>query len=244
MKVIEEIIQFLKSEGAVIKHSNKRQIELDELKINLFDLNKVDKIPSCKSQSVNVRVDQWENDQEKIKSKLKDRLGNNQRVFGRNCIIESIEAPVAQEFLGRFHLLGFTKAKHHYGIFEKNQLLGVASFGKKCPIDRYGEKSISSELKRLCFIPGITVIGGFTKVLRYHINKENLDDIMTYLDRNWSTGENFEDLGFYEDDRVKNHFYFDSEENKIYLPSEMNDQMQLKRIEGAGSIKMLYYDED
>ena len=240
----DEIVEFLVSQGAKITHSNDHYIQIEELKIILLDLDQTDKIPSCKSQSVNIRKDQWINDPEKIKSKLKDRLGNNKRVFGRNCIIKSIESPLAERFLNDYHLLGFTKAKHHYGIYEKDVLLGVGSFGKKCPIDRYGEKSMSSELKRIGFIPGLTIIGGFTKVLRHHINKEKLDDIMTYLDRNWSTGENFEDLGFYEEDRVKNHFYFDTKTGKTYLPSEITNQMQLKRIEGAGSIKMLFYNED
>lgn len=244
MDIIGEIIEFLKSEGAEITHFNQSYIQLEELKVNVFDLDETDRIPPCKSQSVNVRVDQWLNCRDKIKSKLKDRLGNNKRVFGRNCTIETIDSETAKEFLETYHLLGFTKAKHHYGIFENGSLLGVASFGKKCPIDRYGEKSMSSELKRLGFIPGFTIIGGFTKVLRHHIKVENLDDIMTYLDRNWSTGENFEDLGFYEEDRVKTHFYYDPKTKSIFHPSEVTDQMILKRIEGAGSIKILYYAED
>lgn len=240
----KDVVEFLKDEGVEITHVTSQYIQCGELKIRLFDLDTTDRIPPCKSHSVNVRSDQWVHQKEKIKSKIKDRLGKNQRVFGRNCRIQVIHFDTAKKFLDNYHLLGFTKAKHHYGIFEDERLLGVASFGKKCPIDRYGEKSLSSELKRIGFIPGITIIGGFTKVLRHHIKVEQLDDIMTYLDRNWSTGENFEPLGFYEEDRIKTHFYYDSDNLKTYLPNEINDQMSLKRIEGAGSIKMIYYAED
>ncbi|MEZ4936285.1 MAG: hypothetical protein R2799_01690 [Crocinitomicaceae bacterium] len=242
--MLEEFITFLKSEGAEITHLSPDYVQIGELKIRYFDLDKTDRLPPCKSQSINVRSDQWIHQKDQIKSKLKDRLGNNKRIFGRNCTIQAIDSSQAKEFLDRYHLLGFTNAKHQYGIFEDDRLLGVASFGKRCPIDRYGEKSMSSELKRLCFIPGTTIIGGFTKVLRHHIKVEKLDDIMTYLDRNWSTGENFEPLGFYEEETIKTHFYYDPKTKRTYFPNEINDQMILKRIEGAGSIKMIYYAED
>lgn len=234
----------MKENGIAIKSSSNDIITLNNLKIRLFDLNTVDKIPACKQKSINVRYDQWLNEKHKIKNKLLDRLGKNRRVHGRSCTVERIEADKAYAFLDEYHLLGCTKAKFNYGIFKGDELLGVASFGKKCPIDRWDGKSMSSELIRLCFIPRTTVIGGFTKILWHHMNEEKLDDIMTYVDRNWSNGDVYRKIGFYEEENIKTHFYFDEEKQKVLLPSALDKEQSCKRIEGAGSYKMIFYNEE
>ena len=54
----------------------------------------------------------------------------------------------------------------------------------------------SIELVRFASRSGITVVGGLSKLLKYAVNQFNVDDLMSYSDRDWSTGKSFSKLGF------------------------------------------------
>ena len=54
----------------------------------------------------------------------------------------------------------------------------------------------SSVLIRFCTLSHTTVVGGLDKVIQYYLRTYQPDDIITFVDREWSTGHTYETIGF------------------------------------------------
>lgn len=126
----------------------------------------IDKSNLCKEQEIqliHIWEYEWERNKEKIINYLKDILNINQKIiYGRNCIIQEIDARTKNIFLNENHLQGEDKASLKYGLFHNNELIGVMTWGKP----RFNKK-FDWELSRLCFKSGYKVIGGAEKLFKY-----------------------------------------------------------------------------
>ena len=70
------------------------------------------------------------------------------------------------------------------------------SFSKPREILRDGVPYKSFELMRYCSKLNQTVVGGFSKLLQYFIAEHSPDDMMTYVDADWSNGRHLSAFGF------------------------------------------------
>jgi hypothetical protein len=59
-----------------------------------------------------------------------------------------------------------------------------------------GKGEQSGELIRFCNKLDYTVVGGLSKLLKHFITQYQVDDVMTYIDKDWSDGKSFIQLGF------------------------------------------------
>jgi len=139
-----------------------------------------------------VHEDLWITRQDILKSKIKSILGLNDVVYARDCTVRRIESSEAKLFLAFHHLHGATKSKLRFGLFEDGALLAVATFAGT---RMFGE-SKSAELIRYCQYSGITIVGGLDKLLSAYIDDVKPNDIMTYVDLEWGSGDAFLKLGF------------------------------------------------
>lgn len=145
---------------------------------------------------VHLWEDQWIFHEEKIRSKIKSLIGVTRRIHGRETIIIPIDNKRLMRFLEVNHLNVAIKAKYKYGLFLDQELVAVMSFSKGRQIIRENVIFNSFELLRFCNKLDVTVVGGFSKLL-HHFNKmQNPDDIMTYVDCDWSDGQSFLAKGF------------------------------------------------
>lgn len=101
-----------------------------------------------------------EPDYDRLEDLIKTAKHANHRVFARKCQVKRLERGTARQFLNRYHDDGYRIATIHYGLYENGELLEVASFGK--PV-RYRDGEV--ELYRLATKRGMTVVGGFSKLL-------------------------------------------------------------------------------
>lgn len=131
-----------------------------------------------------------------VESRIQSLLGLNRRIHGRETVVRQLASEAYVNFLNRHHLLGATKAKYRLGLFHKDKLVAVAGFGRECPIDFDGKTYNSSELIRFCNGSGLTVVGGLTKLLNYFVQWKEVEHLMTYVDREWSSGKLFKRIGF------------------------------------------------
>ncbi len=151
---------------------------------------------------VHLWEDQWTFHEKKMKSRLRSLLGISQRIHGRETEVTAIDNQQLIEFLARNHLNVPLKAKYKFGLFGSEGLLAVMSFSKPRPILREGQSYASFELLRFCNRLNLTVVGGFSKLLHHFITKYNPDDIMTYVDADWSEGDYLKALGFTKVDKL------------------------------------------
>lgn len=136
---------------------------------------------------------EWDNNKDKIKEFISDLLCSKQTKYGRNTRIEEIDKHKSIDFLDRYHLQGSSQASIHIGCIDNktNELLGVMTLG----IPRFNTSG-QYEIIRLCWKPGMVVLGGTKKLFHYFVTKYNPTHVETYSDISKFTGNVYLDLGF------------------------------------------------
>lgn len=164
--------------------------------------------------TLRVWEDQWLGAPEIVKSRLESRFDLNPTLPARVCEVRRINQSESEAFLNKNHLQKSAGAKLKYGLFlpqryfrlllskgyvfdnQRELLVAVMTFtaGKKYYI---GNEIVNSfELVRFGTLTNLNVIGGFTKLMRFFVNEKNPGNIMTYVDADWSDGQNFKKMGF------------------------------------------------
>ena len=132
---------------------------------------------------------EWINKQNIIKNKLKSILGiYDEKIYARKCIIKEISIKEKNEFLNKYHIQGQDQSKIKLGLYFKDELVAVMTFGKP----RFN-KNYDWELIR--YATSKHVIGGAGKLLSY-FRKHYPGSIITYADRRFSQGNMYQKLGF------------------------------------------------
>ena len=152
-------------------------------------------------QIIFIWEDIWIKKREIVLSRLSALAQNSIKLHGRTTVCKRIEKKEYITFLSQNHLQVPANAKFKFGLYLKEQLVAVAGFSAPKKYYRDDEVSRSSELIRFCNLKGHTVIGGFDKILKHFISNHDVDDIMSYADRDWSNGKSYERLGF---ERIEN----------------------------------------
>lgn len=158
----------------------------------------------CEDQGIRlitVFSDEYRKRSEVVLSRIEVALGLvNKRVFARKCKVSFIPNYQSRSFLEKFHLQGSGRCKASFGLFLEDELLGVMTVGSlsRAHVDR--GKTI--ELKRMCFVPGVLVVGGASKLFKQVIGycRENeFNFVRSYQDMRYGNPKNsvYEKLGFY-----------------------------------------------
>lgn len=140
-------------------------------------------------QLIHIFEHEWDFNQELLKEKLKAILGVYQeKVYARKCTVKEINTKTKNEFLNKYHIQGEDKSKIKLGLFYKQELIAVMTFGKP----RFNQQ-FNWELIR--YATSKHVIGGAGKLLAF-FRKHYIGSIITYADRRFSKGNMYEKLGF------------------------------------------------
>lgn len=178
----------------------------------------LEKTSDCLSQGIqliHVFEDEWLENQEIVKDRIKSCLGLHERkIFARQCVVKAIEANESNKFLDENHLQGGDNASIRYGLFYKTELVSVMTFGKPRFNDKY-----EFELMRFCSKMGVQVVGGASKLLKNFEQECKPKSLITYADKRYSIGNVYVKLGF---DKVK-----DSEPNYWW----QKNQVKLSRYQ-------------
>lgn len=201
-------------------------LEKPDLKVSCITLNQaaseshllqVDQshtVPVCDNYAVRLWEDIWRRKTEIVKSSIRAQLGRSIRIAGRLTRIARIDKPTADEFLEKNHLNGTTSARYRFGLFlpkkyfnrlpshftypegSEQLLVAVATFAAPRIFDKGGTPYKSGELIRLASLLHTTIIGGLSKLVGHFAEKYETDDVMTYVDRDWSPVASFSKSGF------------------------------------------------
>ena len=145
-------------------------------------------------------------------SMINSKLGLNNKIFARKCIIKELKSKETIEFLNENHLQGFCHAKINVGLFYEDKLVSVMSFSEP----RFNKK-YEYELIRFASKRNYTVIGGASKLWKYFVNKYNPNSVITYANRRFSNGDLYYKLGFTFIEKTQpNYFYFKHGDLKLY----------------------------
>lgn len=143
----------------------------------------------------NLRIFQFREDEIRNKSNIIQSIIDNalgkisNKIYARKCIIDSIEQKEADLFLEENHLMGTTNAKH----------LGLKFEGNLVCILSFKQKSNVCKIERFCSLLKTSVIGGFSKLLKYLENNflySNINEIHNWVDLRYGLGKHLEEKGF------------------------------------------------
>ncbi len=139
---------------------------------------------------------QWAEKQAIIKSRILSLFQKNNTIHGRKTKLLRIDKAKAEAFLKENHLQGYVKAKLKLGLYFNDELVAVATFSAGRKMKEKPEGYRSFELIRYANKMGLNVVGGLSKLIYGFARSQNANDIMTYVDTAWSTGESFKKMGF------------------------------------------------
>lgn len=225
-----------------------------KIKDSNYHLNKTKKANESGYKLFHIFDIEWENSQDIVKSILLSKLGIfNRRIFARKCVVRELNNDEYRLFTEQNHLQGYNPAKYKLGLYYKNELVEICSFGKS----RY--KSDEYELIRHCSLLNTQVIGGLSKLVVNAIRMYKFNRLITYCDKRFSIGEGYINSGWtYIHDTHPNYFYIVNgklesrlnyqkhklkkypEYDESLTETEIMDKMGYYRIYDCGSIKFEY----
>lgn len=134
-------------------------------------------------------------------SRISNLLNLSQKIYARNCEIKEITKKDSKPFIDENHIQGDTIDLIRYGLFYNSEIVSVMTFSKKRKVT--GNKKDDTqeyELVRFCNKKNTTIVGGFSRLLKFFIRKNKPLKIISYSDIRWS-GLNVENTVY-----IKNGF--------------------------------------
>lgn len=180
--------------------------------------------------------DLWLAKPDQVLSRIKSLLGRNSRIHGRKTSIAKITKPVADTFLIENHLQGTVTSRYKIGLFEKDQLVAVATFSALRKMN-HTENYKSAELIRFAVKAGYSITGGLSKLISFFAATYQPNDLMTYADRDWSAGEAYIKLGFMQTAVLEPQIYALNENLTRQLKKA--DQFFAQKVFNTGSLKFI-----
>lgn len=161
----------------------------------------LDKTNLCKVNGIrliHVFEDEWDNNEEIVKSRLLHILNLNKstRLFARKCEVKEIDSKIKNKFLKQFHIQGEDRSKIKLGLFYEEELVSVMTFSKQRIA--LGKKSSDDEweLSRFCQNDNYSIVGAAGKLLSYFKKNYKWNEVISYADLRWSDGNLYNKLGF------------------------------------------------
>jgi len=161
---------------------------------------------------ITVFEDEWLNNPDIVKSRIRGLLnGIHNKIYARNCVVKEISSKECSIFCKNNHIQSKGRSNIRLGLFSGDILVSVMTFCK----NNISRKNYNSwELNRFCSLLNTTVVGGASKLFSYFKKNYNIDTVISYADRRWSSGDIYKLLGFKCDrNTFPNYWYF--------LPNEL-----------------------
>ena len=191
----------------------------EEYRDKNYHLSKTNECLNKGIRLIHIFEDEWKYKSDIWKSMLRNMFGLNEvKIYARKCEIRNVSSSDARKFLNENHIQGFSNGKYAYGLYYNDELVSIMTFGER-RINMGGKKIEGFyELVRFCNKLNTNVIGGASKLFKRFINDFNPNEIISYSDKRWSTGQLYDILGFKHDhDSRPNYFYVvgDKRENRF-----------------------------
>ncbi|MFD1769175.1 hypothetical protein [Sphingobacterium suaedae] len=134
--------------------------------------------------------------QNKILQRLYSLFGKGKTIYARQTVVARIDKRATADFLEEHHLNAPLTGKYRYGLYHQGELVSIAVFSGGRHMRDQPSDYRSFELLRFCHKSGYRVVGGISKLIRAFAVDFQPNDIMTYVDRDWSQDSSLQTLGF------------------------------------------------
>lgn len=157
-----------------------------------YHLNKTIKCMDNNVQLIHIWEDDWLNRKSVIKSIILNKVSKiENKHYARNCTIKSVNNLDTSIFLNESHVQGYTRFSDSIGLYKDDILLSLMCFGWR---STNGKREY--ELIRFCNKINTHVVGSASKLFKYFIKNNNIDNIISYADISMFDGNLYKTLGF------------------------------------------------
>jgi hypothetical protein len=159
------------------------------------------KMQNCESQGIRLITifeDEWILNPNLVRSRLAVILGRAiHKLHARKCMVKQIDCALARDFCRINHIQGAGSASAAIGLYYEDMLVSVATFSKP-NISKGAKKSQVNhwELNRLCSLADHVVRGAANKLFAHFVKTHDPDQVITYCDLRWNTGDVYSHMGF------------------------------------------------
>jgi hypothetical protein len=171
-----------------------------------------DKWKRCRDKGIQLLTifdDEWRDRRGVCESLILSKLGIfERRLQGRKCDVREISKEEMKSFCDLHHLQGANKlSRVCFGLFHGDEMVGAVDLGNH---HRRKEKGVVV-LTRLCFVPGVKVVGGSSKLFKACANwcaSNGANKIVSWSDNRYSDGGVYEKMGFKRAGELPPDYYY------------------------------------
>jgi len=210
----------------------------------------VDKQLTDNTKLIHIDEDLLLSRKEVVITRIAVAAGKARKIYARHTVLLRVNKEDAMEFQRNHHLQVSLPGKYRFGLYNQGELVSIAVFSGGRKMHQQPDSYRSFELLRFCHKSGYLVIGGLSKLIHGMIRHFNPGDIMTYVDRDWSDGRNYEKIGFHPVGKTASQkFYIDHIDGTRYQGKAHTELIkstartsldEYSTVINLGSIKMRY----
>lgn len=198
-----------------------------------------ERIPS-QDGMLHIDEDLWATQPHKLLARLKVRMGMGKKIHARETVVARIDKKQAMSFQKDHHLQVALPGKFRYGLFLRGELVSVAVFSGGRKMRDLPADYRSYELLRFCHKGKMLIVGGLMKLLKQFEEEHHPGNLMTYLDRDWSDGRSYEQLGFeVRGVTAPQQFWIDRHTLQRYTAYDRPEEGDFYRLRNQGSLKLV-----
>ncbi len=222
-----------------------------------------DKTNLCSQKNIkliHIWEDDWAFKNDIIKSIISYSIGVVQnKIYARQCHIKEIDSKSSKDFLNENHIQGYAPSSIKLGLYYKNELVSLMTFGKLRIILNQENDDDSYELIRFVNKLGFNVIGGASKLFTFFLRSFSPKNITSYSDNSIFSGDLYKKLNFshlsdtgldyyWVIDKKRKHRYNFRKSNLVKMGYDKNktereimyEDVGAFRIWGCGMKKWIY----
>ena len=164
---------------------------------------------------------EWYQQQHHVQAAILSKLGQNSKIAARDTIVQAVSPADADAFCQEHHRQASARSRVRLGLYHNGALISLLTVGAP----RF-DRSVEWEIIRFVSAPGISVVGGFERLLKAFERGWNPSSIGTYADLAWGTGAIYRAAGFqFEKNTSPGYFWVNSKYQRL-----SRHRTQLRRL--------------
>lgn len=172
----------------------------EEYKEKNYHSDKHDYFKSLGISVLNIWEDDWFHKNDIVRSIINVKLKRTKKIYARKCQVKKL---TNGDFFKENHLDSNARgAKYIYALEYEGDIVCAISLGKS----RYSNHDY--EIFRFASKINTNVIGGFSKLLKWIVNKHHIKSIITYRKRDHGTSTFYENVGFQKIKTTSPNYYW------------------------------------
>ena len=193
---------------------------------------------------IHIWEDDWDCKNEIIKSQINNWTGiTKTKIYARECdVVEISDIKLTRSFIDTNHIQGYVNSIKKYGLVYKGELVSLMTFDRSEGRNKMEDGGWN--LNRFCNKLNTSVVGGASKLFSFFIKQNSPSRIISYADRDWSTGDLYFKLGFINTYTTRPDYKYIIDNNRVhksrYKKSRLNTNLSESNFMKSKGIDKIY----